>query len=71
MWRKQATEIKNSLLEDALAERNDEEMELDSDSESEMEKEKQLSEPRPIPAKKARWDVKTVHHLKVILCIII
>ncbi|CAL8102365.1 unnamed protein product [Orchesella dallaii] len=65
VWRKQATEIKNVLLEEALNERADEEMEF-SDLESESgQSNKENGEPR---AKKMRLTVeenaKTVHQLK-------
>ncbi|ODM95530.1 Ecto-NOX disulfide-thiol exchanger 1, partial [Orchesella cincta] len=66
VWRKQAAEIKNVLLEEALNERADEEMEF-SDLESESgQSNKENGEPR---AKKMRLTVeenaKTVHQLKV------
>lgn len=68
MWHKQATEIKSALLEEALAERNEEEMDLsESDSENEIDKHNELELDRSrIPAKKPRWeDSKAVNHLQV------
>jgi uncharacterized protein YdaT len=63
IWRKQATEVKNALLEEALAERNEEEMDF-SDSESEdMHNGESI-----VPRKKPRMDDKhsmAVNQLKV------
>lgn len=64
MWQKQASEIKATLLEEALAERKDDDMEL-SDSETEIDKHNNELGSGTL-AKKPRWDdSKAVNHLQV------
>jgi len=66
MWRKQASEIKSVLLEEALAERTEEEMDLSDSSECENSSEVEFGSPPKV--KKPKLDEngkKALNHLQV------